>query len=108
MHPLTVHLGAAHLHRVGLEEFPVAGSTPASTTICMTPNGRVHRLLTRLAVENLFHPFQPFIFGQKSLAPKMALLHDIPLVFYGENEAEYGNPIGDTRHRQARLVVLHR
>lgn len=61
-----------------------------------TPNGRAHRLLTRLAVENLFHPFQAFMFGQKSLAPKMALLHKIPLVFYGENEAEYGNPIADT------------
>ena len=61
-----------------------------------TPNGRAHRLLTRLAVEKLFHPFQAFMFGQKSLAPKMALLHKIPLVFYGENEAEYGNPIGDT------------
>lgn len=57
-----------------------------------TPNGRVHRLLTRLAVENLFHPFQPFILGQKQLAPKMAVLHNIPLIFYGENEAEYGNP----------------
>jgi hypothetical protein len=41
------------------------------------------------------HPFQPFILGQKNLAPKMALLFDIPLVFYGENEAEYGNPIAD-------------
>ncbi len=61
-----------------------------------TPNGRVHRLLTRLAVERLYHPFQPFIIGQKAFAPKMALLHKIPLVFYGENEAEYGNPIGDT------------
>ncbi len=27
----------------------------------------------------------------------MALLHRIPLVFYGENEAEYGNPILDTQ-----------
>lgn len=62
----------------------------------MTPNGRIHRLLTRLSTELLFHPFQAFMFGQKSLAPKMAILHDIPLVFYGENEAEYGNPIGDT------------
>jgi hypothetical protein len=26
----------------------------------------------------------------------MALLHKIPLIFYGENEAEYGNPIEDT------------
>jgi N-acetyl sugar amidotransferase len=62
----------------------------------MTPNGRIHRLLTRLAVENLFHPFQPFILGQKNLAPKMAALFNIPLVFYGENEAEYGNPVADT------------
>ena len=37
------------------------------------------------------------MFGQKSLAPKMAILHKIPLVFYGENEAEYGNPIEDTQ-----------
>jgi N-acetyl sugar amidotransferase len=62
----------------------------------MTPNGRVHRLLTRLSTELLCHPFQAFMFGQKSLAPKMALQFNIPLVFYGENEAEYGNPIGDT------------
>lgn len=62
----------------------------------VTPNGRVHRLLTRLAVDNLFHPFQPFMLGQKFLAPKLAAQFDIPLVFYGENEAEYGNPIADT------------
>ena len=63
----------------------------------MTPNGWAHRLLTRLAVENILHPFQPFILGQKQLAPKMSILHEIPLVFYGENEAEYGNPISDTQ-----------
>jgi N-acetyl sugar amidotransferase len=60
-----------------------------------TPNGRVHRLLTRLAVDNLFHPFQPFILGQKNLGPKLAALLGIKLVIYGENEAEYGNPITD-------------
>lgn len=61
--------------------------------ILETPNGRVHRLLTRLATEILFHPFQPFILGQKSIAAKASITHGIPLVFYGENEAEYGNPI---------------
>ncbi len=66
----------------------------------LTPNGRVKRLITRLAVENLFHPFQPFIFGQKSLAPKMAARFNIPLIFYGENEAEYGNPIADSTSAQ--------
>jgi hypothetical protein len=66
----------------------------------MTPSGRVHRLLTRLAVENLFHPFQPFILGQKQLAPKMAAIFKIPLVIYGENEAEYGNPRQDSADAQ--------
>jgi N-acetyl sugar amidotransferase len=60
-----------------------------------TPNGRVHRLLTRLATENLFHPFQPFILGQKNFPARIAVDLGIPLVFYGENEAEYGNPKGD-------------
>ena len=62
----------------------------------VTPNSQVHRLLTRLAVDNLFHPFQPFILGQKGLAPRLAATFDIPLIFYGENEAEYGNPIADS------------
>ena len=56
-----------------------------------TPNGKVHRLLTRLAIEKLFHPFQPFIMGQMYFPPKFALKMNIPLVFYGENPSEYGN-----------------
>ncbi len=73
-----------------------------------TPNGRIHRLFTRLSLENLFHPFQPFVLGQKNLAPRMALLMDIPLVFYGENEAEYGNPIADnvTAKRESQYFAL--
>ena len=66
----------------------------------MTASGRSHRLLTRLAIENLFHPFQPFIIGQKGFAPKMSIMTKIPLIFYGENEAEYGNPIGDSEEAQ--------
>jgi N-acetyl sugar amidotransferase len=60
-----------------------------------TPNPRVHRLLTRLAMDVLLHPFQAFILGQKNLAPKISALLDIPLVFFGENEAEYGNARAD-------------
>lgn len=66
----------------------------------MTTSGRSKRLLTRLAVENIFHPFQPFIIGQKCFAPKMAIMMNIPLIFYGENEAEYGNPIEDNASAQ--------
>jgi N-acetyl sugar amidotransferase len=94
MHPLTV-TWAPHVYTEwGWRNFQRWIHAGFDNYLC-TPNGRVHRLLTRLAVENLFHPFQAFVLGQKSLAPKMAVLHQIPLVFYGENEAEYGNPIGD-------------
>jgi N-acetyl sugar amidotransferase len=51
--------------------------------------------LTRLSVLNLLHPFQTFILGQKNLAPRVALDMGINLIFYGENEAEYGNPIAE-------------
>ena len=61
--------------------------------IMFTPNGKVHRLLTKLAFENILHPFQPFIIGQKNSALKMAVLYNVNNVFYGENEAEYGNNI---------------
>lgn len=58
-------------------------------------NGKVMKLLTKLSIENLLHPFQTFILGQKNLAPKIAGKFGINLIFYGENEAEYGNPIAD-------------
>jgi N-acetyl sugar amidotransferase len=94
MHPLTI-TWAPHIYTEwGWRNFEKWIGSGFDNSL-MTPNARVHRLLTRLAVERLFHPFQPFIIGQKALAPKMSILHDVPLVFYGENEAEYGNPIVD-------------
>ena len=99
MHPLTV-TWAPHIYtdwgRRNFDAWIHAGFDNLLTT----PNGRVHRLLTRLAVEILYHPFQPFIIGQKAIAPKMSVLHDIPLVFYGENEAEYGNPVANNDSAQ--------
>src|SRR5690242_7131984 len=95
MHPMTV-TWAPHIHTDwGWRNFQ-SWIHAGFDNYLMTPNGRVHRLLTRLAVENLLHPFQAFMLGQKNLAPKMALHFGLPLVFYGENEAEYGNPVGDT------------
>ena len=99
MHPLTV-TWAPHLYTEwGWKNFQ-AWTHAGFDNILFTPNGRVHRLLTRLSLENLFHPFQPFMLGQKSLAPKLAAKHGIQLIFYGENEAEYGNPIADNSTAQ--------
>jgi N-acetyl sugar amidotransferase len=94
MHPLTV-TWAPHIYtewgRRNHDRWIHAGF---DNYLC-TPNGRVHRLLTRLAIDNILHPFQPFILGQKILGPRMAAQFGINLVFFGENEAEYGNPIAD-------------
>ena len=95
MHPLTV-TWAPHMYTDwGWKNFQ-SWIHAGHDNYLLTPNGRVHRLLTRLAVDNLFHPFQPFMIGQKAFAPKIASQLGIPLVFYGENEAEYGNPISDS------------
>lgn len=61
----------------------------------ISPNRKVQRLLVRLATENLFHPFQSFQFGQKICAPRLAKKLNIKLIFYGENQAEYGNSSND-------------
>lgn len=92
MHPLTI-TWAPHIYTDWGWKNHQAWVHAGFDNYLLTPNGKVHRLLTRLAVDNLLHPFQPFIFGQKFLAPKIASLFNIPLVFYGEHEAEYGNPL---------------
>jgi N-acetyl sugar amidotransferase len=61
----------------------------------LTPNGKFHAYLTRLAYLNLCHPFQPFIIGQRQAAARYMAMMKIPLAFYGENQAEYGNNIKD-------------
>lgn len=92
MHPLTV-TWAPHIYTPwGYENFQ-AWIASGFDNYLMTPNSKTHRLLTRLATEILLHPFQPFIIGQRNIAPKLAVKLDIPLIFYGENQAEYGNPI---------------
>ncbi len=95
MHPLTVTWPPILYTETGWQNFRNWIEIGGFDNITFKPNGRVHRLLTRLAIENLLHPFQTFILGQKNLAPKIALRYRIPLIFYGENEAEYGNPIAD-------------
>ena len=96
MHPLTVTWPPILYTEIGWKNFRNWIEVGGVDNVTFKPNGRAHRFLTRLAIEHLLHPFQTFILGQKNLAPKMALRFGIPLVFFGENEAEYGNPIADT------------
>jgi len=95
MHPLTVTWPPILYTDYGYQNFRKWIEVSGFDNITYKPNGRVMKLLTKLSIENLMHPFQTFMLGQKNLAPKIALRYNIPLVFYGENEAEYGNPIAD-------------
>lgn len=95
MNPITV-TWSPHLYtEIGRQNFESWISVGGFDNILVTPNGKVHRLLTSQAFVNLLHPFQPFIIGQKLVGPKVAQSLGIPLVFYGENQAEYGNKIKD-------------
>ena len=93
MNPLTV-TWAPHLYTdIGWQNLQNCSHVGGLDNILFTPNGRLHRKITSLAFINLLHPFQPFIVGQRIIGPLMATKFDIPLVFYGENQAEYGNTL---------------
>ncbi len=97
MHPLTVTWPPILYTDYGRENFRNWIEVGGFDNISFKPNGRAQKILTRLSIQNLLHPFQTFILGQKNLAPKIALKYNIPLIFYGENEAEYGNPLADNQ-----------
>lgn len=90
MNPLTV-TWAPHLYTsVGFKNFQNWLHVGGFDNYLFTPNGKLHRKMTREAFLNLLHPFQPFILGQKTYAVKMAAKLDIPLIFYGESPGEFG------------------
>lgn len=106
MHPLAV-TWAPHLYtdigRKNLQAFIDSGFD----NILGTPNGKVHRLMTKLAFFELGDCFQPFIYGQANFPLRIATTHGISLIMYGENgEVEYG---GDMKNamRPTREIQDH-
>ena len=91
MNPLTVTWAPHKYTEIGWKNFENWIHVGGMDNILFTPNGRLHRYLTRQAVLNLLHPFQPFIVGQRIIGPLMATKFGVKLVMYGENQAEYGN-----------------
>ena len=90
MHPLVV-TWSPHIYteigRKNLTSFIDSGFD----NILITPNGSVHRKLTKAAFIEMGDPFQPFIFGQYSAPFRVAIQYEIPIVMYGEDgEVEYG------------------
>ena len=95
MNPLTV-TWAPHLYTdIGWKNFSDWIHIGGLDNLLYTPNGKLHRLLTKKAFHNLLHPFQPFIVGQRIIGPAMAKKFGVQLVMYGENQAEYGNSVDE-------------
>lgn len=98
MNPLTV-TWAPHLYtEIGWKNFQNWMHVGGLDNILYTPNGILHRYLTKISFLNLLHPFQPFIIGQRQIGPKFAEKYNIKLVMYGENQAEYGNSISENKN----------
>ena len=95
MHPLTCTWPPILYTDIGWQNYKAWCEVGGFDNVTFKQNGRTMKLLTKLAIENLLHPFQTFILGQGEPRPKIAMQHDIKLIFYGENEAEYGNPVAD-------------
>ncbi len=96
MNPLTVTWPPIFYTNYGKENFKNWLKIGKFENISAKRNFDQTKLLTKLAIENLMHPFQAFIIGQKLYPIKVALKLKVPLIFYGENEAEHGNPLKDT------------
>ncbi len=97
MNPLAITWAPNMFSRAGWINFNNLSRVGGVDSFLYTPNGKLHSLLTKLAFKNLGHPFQPFVHGQKVVGPKLAQKLGIKLIMYGENQAEYGNPLEDNK-----------
>ena len=84
MNPLTVTWSPHMYTDIGKKNFESWLHNGGFDNFLYTPNPKVQRKITKEAVKNILHPFQPFIIGQKTFALKMAAKFNTPLIFYGE------------------------
>lgn len=90
MHPLTVTWAPSiptEIGRKNLYNFIQAGYD----NIFATPNGKIHKKLSKITFEEFGDNFLPFIYGQLNYPYQIAVKFNIPLMFFGEDgDVEYG------------------
>ena len=93
MNPLTVTWSPLMYTDIGWKNFQSLRDAGLSNYL-ISPNGKLHRNLSRLCLEELGDAFHIFVLGQVCLPFRIALQTNIKLVMFGENgEAEYaGDP----------------
>lgn len=94
MHPLTVTWAPFEYTPEGYTNFRNFIKIGGFNNLLASPNGKLHRKLSRIAFEALGDAWQPFAYGQVCYAFHIAQAFNVKLVFFGENgEAEYsGDP----------------
>ena len=95
MNPLTVTWPPILYTKYGYENFKNWLKVGGFDNISAKRNEDLAKYLTKQSILNLFHPFQSFMLGQKIFPIRIAIKLKIPLIFYGENEAEHGNSLAD-------------
>ena len=96
MNPLTVTWPPILYTDYGLKNFKNWIKTGNFKNVSAKRDEKTMKILTKLSILNLLHPFQTFMLGQKIFSVKIALKYKIPLIFYGENMAEHGSlPLAD-------------
>lgn len=104
MHPLTVTWASAITTDIGnqnLYNFIQSGYD----NILVSPNGIIHRKLSKLTFTEYGENFLPFSYGQVHVPLHIAVKFKIPLVMFGENgELEYGGSLKN--YNQPKLDVF--
>lgn len=95
MNPLTVTWAPNAYTDIGFQNFQ-AQMKAGFDNILISPSMITNRKLTKISFEQKGDPFVPFVMGQVFSPMRMAIMHKIPLVFYGENgDVEYGGDAKD-------------
>jgi len=90
MHPLCVMWTPFEQTEIGSDNFRKWNHS-GFDIITGTPDGKIHRKMSKLAFEMKGDAWEPFSYGQKAWAFHIATKFGIKLMFYGENgELEYG------------------
>ena len=91
MNPLTVSYSPLLYTDIGFHNLRAWINQGGFDNILFSANGKVNSVLAREAFINLLHPIQPFKFGIKTIAAKMALKYNVKLIMFGEPYVEYGS-----------------
>jgi N-acetyl sugar amidotransferase len=95
MNPLTVTWASSIPTNIGSENLFNMAYT-GQDNVLFTPNGIIHRKLSRASLIEVGDNFMPFAYGQINVPLQCAVKFNIPFVMYGENgNLEYGGGVED-------------